>query len=180
MLQKEKQLNTKQIYKGKVVELVEDEVQCFNGQISKREIVKHHGGVCILALVNQKILIEKQYRYAYDEIIYELPAGKLEKDENPMDAAIRELEEETGYKANELINLGEMYPTCGYSNEKIYLFLAKNLTKTQTNFDEDEQIELFTLSIEEINHLIITNQIKDAKTICLIHKYLLFLNQQKQ
>ena len=170
---KEKQVKSELIFNGKVVKLYVDEVCCPNNNISKREIVKHNGGVCVLAIVDNKVILEKQYRYAYDEVIYELPAGKLEENEDSYVAGLRELEEETGYKANSLIDYGKMYPTCGYSNEIIYLYVAEGLTKTQRNLDEDEFIDIEYVELDKVVEMINDGTIKDAKTICLISKYLL-------
>lgn len=174
---KEKQIKSDLIYNGKVVKLYVDDVKCPNNNLSKREIIKHNGGVCILAIIDNKVILEKQYRYAYDEVLYELPAGKLEKNENPYDAALREFEEETGYKANTLIDYGKMYPTCGYSNEIIYMYVAKDIIKTKRHLDEDEFIEIEYVNLEEVVDMINKGIIKDAKTICLISKYILANNK---
>lgn len=169
----EKQIKSNLIYNGKVVKLYVDEVKCPNNNLSKREIIKHNGGVCVLAIIDNKVILEKQYRYAYDEVLYELPAGKLEENENPYDAAIREFEEETGYKANTLIDYGKMYPTCGYSNEIIHMYVAKEIVKTQRHLDEDEFIEIEYIELDKVIDMINKGVIKDAKTICLISKYIL-------
>ena len=176
---KEKTINSKKIFDGKVVKLFVDEVLTPNNNVATREIVKHLGGVCILGIIDNKVIMEKQYRYAYDEILYELPAGKLEQGEQPLEAAKREFEEETGYKVNNIIEYGKMYPTCGYSNEIIYLFLAEGLRKSKRNLDEDEIIDLEYIEIEEVVKMIKNGIIKDAKTICLISKYLMNLPESK-
>ena len=174
---KEKQVKSEQIYNGKVVKLYVDDVLCPNNNVSKREIIKHNGGVCVLAIVDNKVIMEKQYRYAYDEVLYELPAGKLEENEDSYIAGLRELEEETGYKALKLINYGMMYPTCGYSNEIIYLYVAEGLSKTQRNLDEDEFIDIEYIEFDKVVDMINKGIIKDAKTICLISKYVLANNR---
>ena len=173
MDKREIKLDSKVVFDGKVVHVTLDNVKCPNGNISQREIVHHHGGVCILGLVDNKVIIEKQYRYAYDEELYELPAGKLEKDESSYEAGLREFEEETGYKAESLTSLGVMYPTCGYSNEIIYLYLANNISPSKRHLDDDEVIDIMYLPIEEIVDMINSGVIKDAKTIIAISKYLL-------
>ncbi len=122
MDQKEIKISGKVVYEGKVVTLKVDTVLCPNGNESKREIVTHNGGAAVLLVLDGKILLERQFRYAYNEIIYEIPAGKLEKNENPRSAAIRELEEETGYIAKNIIDLGSIYPSVGYTDEIIYLY----------------------------------------------------------
>ncbi len=171
---REKKIDGKVIFEGHVVKVELDDVLCPNGNKSKREIVRHNGGAAILCVTpDNKILLEKQYRYAYDEVIYEIPAGKLEKGENPYNAAIRELEEETGYKAKELTHLIDCYPTCGYSSEVIHIYLALNTEKTHTHFDEDEIIETYLFSIDEIKQMILNGEIKDAKTIVALTCYLM-------
>ncbi len=171
---REKKIDGKVIFEGHVVKVELDDVLCPNGNKSKREIVRHNGGAAILCVTpDEKILLEKQYRYAYDEVIYEIPAGKLEKGENPYSAAIRELEEETGYKAKELEHLIDIYPTCGYSSEIIHTYLALNTEKTHTHFDEDEIIETYLFTIDEIKEMILKGEIKDAKTIVAFTYYLM-------
>lgn len=175
---KEKKINSNCIFKGKILSLYVDEVRCPNDNISTREIIKHHGGVCVLAIDGESVIFVKQYRYAYDETLYELPAGKLEENENPYEAACRELEEETGYKTTGLIDYGKMYPTCGYSNEIIYLYVAEKLIKTKQHLDEDEFLETYKIPLKQVVEMIEDGTIKDAKTICLISKYILKANKK--
>ena len=172
MKMEEKKISGIDIYNGKVIHVVKDNVLCPNGNESIREIVKHNGGAAVLCINDlEEVLLIKQYRYAYNEIMYEIPAGKLEKNENPYDAALRELEEETGNKAAKLKKLGEIYPTCGYSNEVIHLYLALNCQKTKTHFDDDEFIVSEFVPLNKIKELIKDGTIKDAKTICAIAYY---------
>ena len=167
----EKTIKNNVVYDGIIMTVNCDDVLSANGLKVKREIVHHNGGVCILAEVDGKIAMVKQFRYAYGEEMYELPAGKLEKGENPVHAAIRELEEEVGLKAESLTDLGVMYPSCGYSNEKLYLYKANNLTKVERHLDPDECIDVYYFTLSEIVDMINNNVIKDAKTICLVFKY---------
>ena len=171
----EKTLKKNLVYKGKILELYNDDVLCENNVQSKREIVSHNGGAAVL-LVNKskQVLLIKQYRYAYGEELFEIPAGKLEKGEGPYNAALRELEEETGCKTDKLESLGVIYPTCGYSNEKIYLYLARSFITTATNFDIDESIESKWYDIKDCLKMIEEGTIKDAKTIVAISNYLNF------
>ena len=172
MEKKEKTLSSQKIYQGKVISVRKDEVLCPNGLTSLREIVSHHGGVGILIKVDDKFIIEKQYRYAFNEEMYELPAGKLEPDENdPLEAAKREALEETGYRPLEMIYLGDMYPTCGYSNEIIRLYYAPKVKKEERHLDNDEFIDLLFLSLEEIEALIKKGQIKDSKILSALTLY---------
>lgn len=169
----EKKIDGKVIYDGKILKLELDKVLCNNNITSYREIIRHNGGASILCIKDNKVLLIKQYRYAYDEIIYEIPAGKLEENENPQEAAIRELEEETGYKALNIKYLTNIYPSCGYTNEKIYLYLVDEFIETKTNFDTDEFIEKIWVSFDEVINMIKQGIIKDAKTICAINLFLL-------
>ena len=170
----EKRLSGETIFEGHVVKLVKDKVLCPNGNESFREIVRHNGGAAVLCInENEEILLVKQFRYAYDEVMYEIPAGKLEKNEDPLLAAKRELEEETGNKAESIDFLGAIYPTCRYSSEIIYLYLAKNCKKTQTHFDDDEVIESKFYKLDDVKNMILNGEIKDAKTICALSYYLM-------
>lgn len=172
MEKKEKTLKSQSIYQGKVINVRKDEVLCPNGLTSLREIVSHHGGVGILVKVNDKFIIERQYRYAFDEELYELPAGKLEPEEdNPLEAAKREMLEETGYRPLEMIHLGDMYPTCGYSNEVIHLYYSDKHIKEERHLDNDEFIDLLYLSLEEIEKLIEQGKIKDSKILAVLTLY---------
>lgn len=175
---KEKKLDSTLIYDGKVLHIYKDKVLCANGNESYREIVKHNGGAAIL-FINDKneVALVKQYRYAYDEVMYEIPAGKLEVGEIPYDAALRELEEETGYKASSLVDLGIIYPSCGYTSEKIHLFLAENVKKSNMHLDFDECIEVYFINYDKLKNMILSGEIKDAKTISAVLKYELLKNR---
>ena len=167
----EKILSEEKIYNGKVVNLKVADVLLGNGKTTKREVINHSGASIIIAEKdNGKILIERQPRFAVNEYLFELPAGKLnyvdgEKRENPLVCAKRELEEETGYVANYWEELGYIYTSPGFCDEKIYVFYAKDLVKTHTNFDEDEDIELFEYTYDEVKDLIKNGKIVDSKTI---------------
>lgn len=172
MEKKEKTLTSQSIYQGKVINVRKDEVLCPNGLTSIREIVSHHGGVGILIKVNDKFIIEKQFRYAFDKEIYELPAGKLEKEENdPLEAAKREALEETGYRPLKMIHLGDMYPTCGYSDEIIHLYYTDEVKKEERHLDNDEFIDLLFLSLDEIQDLIKKGEIQDSKILAALSLY---------
>ena len=167
--EKTKSINV--VYKGKILTFKVDEIITPDGKDANREIVEHNGGVCILAEMNGKIAIVSQFRYAFGETLIELPAGKIEKGEDPYDAAIRELEEEVGLKAKSLTPAGVIYPAVGYSSEKIYLYFAKDCVKTKTHFDEDEFIKVHWFTLEELDWMIENEMIKDAKTIVLLNKW---------
>ena len=167
----EKKLNSQSIYEGRVIKVSKDEVLCPNGSTSIREIVHHRGGVGVLFKLNDKFVLEKQYRYAFNEEIIEIPAGKLEEGEIPLPAAEREMLEETGYRPLEMVFLGDMYPTVGYSSEVIHLYYCDKAVKEERHLDSDEVIDLFLLSLEEIEQLINENKIKDSKTIAAFYLY---------
>ena len=119
-------------------------------------------------LPNGKFILEKQYRYPYDEVIYEFPAGKCDSNEDPLKTATRELEEETGYSANKVVFLGEIYPSCAYTNEIIYCYFATELEKGDQHLDENEALEIEEFTLDELNELVRQGVIKDAKTLtCL-------------
>ena len=168
MNNEEKTLESEVVFDGKVIHVRKDKVLCPNGKESFREIVDHHGGVGVLAFLEGKIALVKQFRYAYKEELYEMPAGKLEKGEDPAEGGRRELEEEVGYISEKFEYLGRMYPSCGYTNEIIYLFKAENLHKTHTHLDDDEFLSVEWFSLEEIKKMVVDGKIVDAKTICAL------------
>lgn len=170
---KEKILNEKILYKGKIVNIKEVEVELPNGKISKRELVEHPGAVAILPIdTDGNIFFVKQYRMCTGEILLEIPAGKLNYGEDPYQCAMRELEEEIGYKAKKLKLIHTFYTSPGISNEILYLFEAEDLEKTQSNPDEDEFLEIISINKENLETLIEDNKIKDAKTLIGIYYYL--------
>jgi len=171
MDKKEITIHSEQIYKGHVVSLKKDTVLCPNGEQSLREIITHRGGVAILVKVDDKFIIEKQFRYALGKEIYELPAGKLETDEEPLEAAKRECLEETGYQPLEMIHLGDMSPTCGYSTEIIHFYYCPKSVKAERHLDSDEVIDLMYLSLEEIELMIKNDQIIDSKILAVLTLY---------
>ena len=171
MNKEEKLLSSEVIYDGKVIKVTKDEVLCPNQETSIREIVHHRGGVAILFKVDDKFVFEKQYRYALQEEIYEIPAGKLEEGEIPLEAAKREMLEETGFKPLEMVFLGDMYPTGGYSSEVIHLYYCPKYEKGERHLDTDECIDIIYLSLEEVEKLIKDNTIKDSKSIVAISLY---------
>lgn len=165
-----------EIYKGRVIDLKVDEIEYENGNTGYREVASHPGGAVVLALHNAKIILVTQYRYPLKKIIYELPAGKLDNNEDPLECAKRELEEETGYKSDNFIRLGEIVSTPGFCDEKLTLFLARDLKLGTKNHEDGEQgMETHEFTLKELEEKIHNNEIIDAKTICavfLAKKYL--------
>ena len=162
----EKTMKTEKIYEGKVLNLRIDTVELPDKKYSKREIVEHPGAVAIVALTNQnEIVLVKQYRKAIERELLEIPAGKLEIGEEPKETAIRELKEETGYTSSKIEYLLEFYTSPGFSNEKIYLFLANGLIAGQAEPEKDEYIELVKVKLEDLIDMIDKGEIIDSKTI---------------
>lgn len=159
-------VKSEKIFEGKILNLRVDTVELENKKYAKREIIDHKSACAIIA-VNQKdeILLVKQYRKAIEEFIYELPAGLINIAEEPIECAFRELKEETGYEAKNMEQIYEFYTSPGFTNEKVYLFMASDLIQTSTNFDEDECIETIAVGTDEIKKMIETNKINDAKTL---------------
>ena len=136
-------------------------------------MIEHPGGASVLCVVDGKIALVRQFRYAYGEAIYEIPAGKLDKDEDPMLAAGRELGEETGLVAERLELMFVLYPTPGYTNEKIYIYEASGVTLGKQHLDEGEFLNVVFLPVEEVARMIERGEIRDAKTIVAVQSYLL-------
>ncbi|MBM7604511.1 ADP-ribose pyrophosphatase [Metabacillus crassostreae] len=179
---KETTISSKEIFKGRVIDLYVEEVELPNGKTSTREIVKHPGAVAVLALTNDhKIVMVEQYRKPLGRTIVEIPAGKLEKGEEPITTAKRELEEETGYTCEELEPLISFYTSPGFADELVHLFIAKNLEKltNKAELDEDEFVEVLEITLEEAQEMIVTQQIFDAKTAYAV-QYLQLLQKREQ
>jgi ADP-ribose pyrophosphatase len=164
---KEKTLSAKEIFKGRVIDLFLEEVELPNGKTSTREIVKHPGAVAVLAITPEnKIIMVEQFRKPLERTLVEIPAGKLEKGEEPETTAKRELEEETGYTCGELRPLLSFYTSPGFADELVHLFIAENLEKLTipAELDEDEFLDVMEVTLEEALEMIQDKRIYDAKT----------------
>lgn len=168
----EKQLKSEYYYKGKIVSLRIDDALLPNGQTAKREIIEHNGGVCVAALDSENnLLMVKQFRYPYGEVIYEIPAGKRNSlYEDPLLCGMRELKEETGATAEKYTFLGELYPTPGYCSEIIWIYAATNLSFGDAQPDEDEFLSVEKIPFQKALEMVLSNEIKDAKTQVAILK----------
>lgn len=166
MIFEEKTMKSEKIYDGKVLNLKVDTVELPDKKYSKREIVEHPGGVAIVAITKDKDLVMvKQYRKAIEDFILEIPAGKLEVNEEPRETAIRELREETGYEAKKLTYISEFYTSPGYCNEKIHIFLAEDLIEVSPTPDIGEFIEKDIIPLEDLLKMLDRGEIMDSKTI---------------
>lgn len=171
MVFEEKSISSEKVFEGHIIDVRVDVVEMPDGKTAYRDIVDHPGGVGVLAITDDnKILMVKQYRKPIERAIYEIPAGKLDKGEEPLVCGMRELEEETGYKAKEFIYLGHMYPTPGFANETTHMFLARGLYKGQIHPDEDEFLDVEEFEIDSVRKMILNNEINDAKTVIAFFK----------
>lgn len=169
----EKTVKKNYIYRGKIINLRVDDAVLPDGKPCKREMVEHPGGACVLFVREGKILLVRQFRYAYGEELLEIPAGKLNPGEDPALTASRELEEETGFVPERVTLLYTMYPTPGYTNEKIYIYEAEGVREGSVHPDEDEFITCAFYPVKEVRAMIESGQIRDAKTIVAVQYYLL-------
>ena len=167
----EKQLSSEYKFKGRIINLRVDEALLPNGATATREVVEHNGGICVVPITeNGEVLMVEQYRYPYGEVILEIPAGKRDGDEEPLEGGKRELREETGAVAEKYTFLGELYPTPGYCGEVIYMYLATGLSFGETDPDEDEFLNVKKIPLEKAVDMIMKGEIKDAKTQTAILK----------
>ena len=161
------------IFKGRVFDLQVDEIEYDSGNKAVREVALHPGGAVIVPVKEDgKIIMVKQFRYPFQKFMLELPAGKLEKDEDPKDCAERELTEETGYSAKSINKLGAIATTPGFCSEVLHIYLAENLTPGNHNREEGEYgMETYEFSLDEIEEKIKHGDIIDSKSICGVHFY---------
>jgi len=156
------------IYSGKVFNIKVDQIEYNTGNKAVREVAEHPGGAVVVPVTEEgKIVMVTQHRFPVNEILLELPAGKLSKGEDPKLCAVRELEEETGYKSDNVNKLGSIFTTPGYSTEKLWIYLAKDLKPGNHSREEGEfGMEVFELTLEEVEEKIYNGEIVDSKTIC--------------
>lgn len=162
----EKQISREKIYEGSVLTVVRDEIELPNGNRSHREFCLHIGAVAIIPLLDDgRVIMERQYRYAHGRVFFEIPAGKLDTpDEDPLEAAKRELREETGATAERYTFLGEIDSTPALMNEKIRLYLAEGITFGERQLDYDEFLDIELVPLETLVDMVTSGEIKDAKT----------------
>ena len=168
----EKQLEREEIFDGRILHVVRDRVELPNGHRSVREMVDHVGAVCVLPITEDgMVYVERQYRYPLGRVITEVPAGKLDSDEEDiLEAAKRELHEETGLTADSWTHLGLFYPAAAYCNEVITLYLARDLHQAAQELDEDEFLDVVKLPFAELVDQVMTGRIPDAKTQTIVLK----------
>jgi len=169
---RETQTASEQIFDGLILDVRRDTVALPDGAPAFREIIRHIGAVCVIPVTEDgKVVVERQYRYPIDRVITEIPAGKLDsKGENRLEAAKRELREETGYTADEWISLGDFHPAPAYSDEYISMYLARGLHAGERHLDADEFLDVFTVPLQELVEDVMAGRISDAKTQTAILK----------
>ena len=164
------QVGTRRVYTGRVLNLDIDTVAFPNGSVGELEIIRHSGASAVVPFLSDpsgedpQVLLLRQYRYAADEVLYEVPAGRLDPGEDPADCARRELMEETGCSAQTIVHLYTMYTTPGFTDEKIYVYMASGLTQGKTSHEADEFITVEAVTLSRALGLIQEGVIKDAKT----------------
>ena len=173
----EKRLSGETVFDGKIMHVRRDIVELGDGSEAFREVVDHSGGVCVLAIDDEgRVLTVRQFRYPFERVLREIPAGKLEKGEDPDKAAERELREETGAVAGKMERLGEIYPTPAYCGEIIRMYLARDLTFGENDLDEGEFLDVERVPFDSLLEQVLTGEIRDAKTVAAVLKTKLLLN----
>lgn len=164
----ERTIKSEKIYEGAIINLRRDKVTV-QGGTSYREIIEHNGGAVIAALTeDKKLVMVRQYRKPAGRVMLEVPAGKIDPGEKPLEAAVRELREETGYTASHIEFLNQFYPSVGYSEEMLYLYLCTGLTPGETSFDENEAIDIEEIELDKLFKMAMSGEIEDAKTLIAI------------
>ena len=167
----EKTLETRELFRGRILRLEVDRVELEDGSVSSREVVRHPGGAAILPLdAEGQVTLVRQFRYAFGQELLEIPAGKLEPGEDPKTAAIRELEEECGLVAGAVTDLGCIYPSVGYDDEIIYLYLARDLRSTEARPDAGEFVSLERYPLSTLAEMAESGVLRDAKTVTAVLK----------
>jgi ADP-ribose pyrophosphatase len=162
----EKPVEINKVYSGRIVDVRLDTAELDNGKRVFREVIEHPGGVAIVPVLDGgRVLLVRQYRYPMGMELLEIPAGKLERGEEPLDCAVRELSEETGYTAGKITYLGAMYPSPGFCEEILHIYLATDLTPGAAHPDEDEFLDVIEYPMGEIVDMILKNEVPDGKTV---------------
>lgn len=176
----EKTLSSQEIFNGRILHVLHDEVELEDGSRAKREVVRHPGGVCVAAIDdNGSLLFVRQFRYPYKEAVLELPAGKLEKGSTPLENGKRELLEETGATGYSYISLGQVYPSPGYTDEIIHLYACRVQSVGAAQPDEGEFLRVERIPVLKAAEMVLNNQLFDAKTQIAVLKAAALLQSGK-
>lgn len=172
-------LQNKEIYRGRIVSIRLGEVRLEDGRTAQREIIEHPGGAAIVPVLNDNsIIMVRQFRISIGKEILELPGGRLESGESPEHRACCELEEEIGYRAESIVPLAQFYSSPGFTNERVYIFLAFGLRKTAQNPEWDENVQLVTYSLKEAREMLLNGEFEDANAIIGLHGLFAYLQKQ--
>ena len=167
----EKQVSSEDIFDGVILHVKRDVAALSNGNTAVREVIRHIGAVCVIPVTeDNRVIMERQYRYPLDRVILEIPAGKLDApDEDRLSAIKRELREETGYSADEWTELGDFHPAPAYSDEYITMYMARKLRRGDRHLDEDEFLDVCTVPLKDLVENVMAGKISDAKTqVCVL------------
>jgi len=171
---REETISTEHIFTGKVITLQVDTVALPGNRTATREIVRHPGAAAVIALLDDKLLVVDQFRKPLDKFQLEIPAGKLDPNENPMEAAARELEEETGYRAKALKLISSFYTSPGFADECLYVYFAEQVEAGVANPDDDEDLRVEAITLEQAEAYMAEGRISDAKTVLAIYAWKLY------
>ena len=174
----EKWIKQEEIHKGKILSLWGGQVELDNGEVAVREYIRHSGGVGIVPVIDDHVILIRQFRISIERELIELPAGRLEPNEDPLTCAGRELEEEIGYRAGRLIPVASYFASVGNSNERMYLYLALDLEKTERRLEADERIREVALSLQQVREKLENQEFEDSKTIIGLRETLAYLERK--
>ncbi len=167
----EKQVSSENVFDGVLLHVYKDAIELSNGHKSVREYIKHQGAVCVVPVTDEmEVIAVKQFRYPLGRVTIEIPAGKLDAGEDPLEAAKRELSEETGVECADIEYMGGLYPSVAYTDEIIHMYYAKNLVYGQAHADEDEFLNVEKIPLAEFVKMIMDGKIQDSKTMTAVLK----------
>ena len=166
------------LYRGRIITLETGRVRLDDGTIVQREVMRHPGAVAVAPFIEERVVLVRQYRVAIEQETLEIPAGKIERSEDPVSRGLQELREETGLIASKLIPAGAIYPSAGILDEKMYLYLAFDLVRAEQRLDHDERIEVVELTLHEVRRKLRAHEFVDAKTIVGLHALLTYIDEQ--
>lgn len=176
----ETKISSQEIFNGVAIHLFKDEILLPNGHTGIREIIRHPGAVCVLPLTDDgDVIFVNQFRYALNKVTLEVPAGKLEKGEDPKEAALRELSEETGLTAKNIVHIGDLYTTPALIDEVIHMYIATDLTQGEQHLDYDEFVNTLKIPLSKAVDMVMAGEIKDSKTQTIIFKADKYFERQK-